>query len=126
MKISLLRLISTLTEMGYTNVGIANLESVLNQIMMRGFYQTPKNVVIGATGIEPNFKLNERSIRVYLQTTDVRDCIILNHPSNSYVTTGNISADALQIGSRKYFQASHALRTTDNRIKQLGQFVVIV
>ena len=122
--ISILMLVTTLTDSengNYTEDGITNLVTILNQIMTRGFYRTEKNVTIGATGIEPYFKLNEKSVRIFLKTSDVRDTLVLNTIDNKYAEKDG--ADTVHIGPLKYFKASHAQICADKNIQKLEKYM---
>ena len=122
--IEIFRLTQVLTEEGYTETGILNLLDVLTGIQSEGYYKTPKGAVIGATGIEPYFKLNNKSVRVYLHTKHVRNCLILNHPSMSEGFMNGHTANAVHAGSRKYFEASWNNREILPDLIRLSKFVV--
>lgn len=120
MKTCILNLNAFLRENGYTETSIAKANEVLGSIMTRGHYAT-KGVIIGATGVYPVFKPNEKSVRVRLNTQDVRDELIINHPSNSWG-----SPDEILIGCHKLFKASISQRQNDPAIGKLDQYTVTI
>jgi hypothetical protein len=108
-------------ENGYTENSITKLIEVLTSIMSKGYFIAPNGAIIGATSVHPFFKVNEKSIRVRLNTNDVKDMIIANHPSNSWAYLDN-----LLVGSTKFFKSSITERNQNNKIGGLSKYVVVL
>jgi len=134
-KVSVLRLTEVLTREGYSEAAIENLLNILNSISSKGYFrgqgvrEDDKSIVmlvVGGTGLEPYFKLNAKSARIYLKTGDVRDCVIISHPTNWDRTREGFTADHITIGPRKYFQSNFTQRRDDSNIKKLSPYVVVV
>ena len=134
-KVSVLRLTEVLTKEGYSETAIQNLLEVLNSISSNGYFRSRAiresdksevNIVVGATALEPYFKLNKKSARIYLKTGDVRDCVIISHPSNWDRTREGFTCDHITIGPRKYFQSNFTQRNEDKDLIKLAPFVVVV
>lgn len=116
----ILNLNAFLQENGYTENSIAKTNEILTAIMTKGHYAA-KGVIIGATGVNPIFKPNEKSVRIRLNTQDVRDELIINHPSNSWG-----SPDDIIIGCHRLFKASITQRQNNQTIGKLDAYTVIV
>ena len=80
-KKSILRLEQTLNDREYNSDQIQKYLYVIQQILERGYVMENEKIV-SASGIRPLFKVNGKSIDVYLQTTGELNMIRIHHPDN--------------------------------------------
>ena len=113
-------------ENGYTENSITKLTEVLTSIMSKGYFIAPNGATIGAISVHPYFKDNEKSIRIRLNTNDVKDMIIVNHPSNSWAYLDNLTPDNLLVGSTKFFKSSITERNQNNKFGELCKYVIVL
>ncbi len=118
---SIFNLNATLRQNGYSDTAVAKVNRVLNNIMSRG-YHIENGVVIGARAIRPFFKINKKSVRIMLETTEIRDEIIVSHPTNTWRT----NPDNIAIGSHRVFKTPVFEQDNFPEIKKLVPYTVII
>lgn len=125
MVISLCDLTAYGRENGYTESSIFKVSNeIIPALLKSGNFKTPQGIIIGAIGVDPFIKVNPKSLRIRLFTSDVRDTIIINHPSNTWAYQNGGSPDNLIIGSHKFFKTPIKDKNTEE-FSELGKFTVI-
>ncbi len=122
MENSIFNLNAVLREKGYSEIAVAKVNQVLTDILNKG-YHTENGVVIGARNVKPIFKINGKSIRIMLETSEVRDEIIVSHPSNTFI---GCDSDKIAIGSHRVFKTPVFERANYPEIKKLEKYTVII
>lgn len=90
-KQTILGLEKTLCDLGYNSNHINSFIGTIDQILQKGsatvsrWKWEPQFVNISAAGVRPLFKINPKSVDVYLITTGELNVLRIHHPSNTWV-----------------------------------------
>jgi hypothetical protein len=119
---SLLHLFSYLEKNAseFSPIAVKTLEEFLISIMTKGYYFTPSGSIIGAAHIDSVFKINNKTLRIRLITTDVRDEVVI--PKLSWKMSANL--DQISVGPHDYFRTSISQHSQDSQSENLRKYVI--
>jgi hypothetical protein len=121
---SIFELNTVLNDGGYTETAVTKANQLLTDIMVKGHHVT-NGIIITARNVKPTFKVNEKSLRVYLETNpgQVRDEVIISHPSNTFA---GCNPDNIAVGNHRVFKTPLFERDKYPEIKNLEKYTVII
>lgn len=113
---TILKLSETLSRLGYDQKTSEKLLNVLSDIDQNG-YSIINGTTIGGSRVQPKFKINPKSVDVYIYTSHEMDMFRIFHPTQTWYG----SKAQIFFGSRKWF-AEAAGKHKDDFFRRMIKF----